>query len=612
MDGLVGHCAPLFLTLSVCLGSLSFARALPDEAVACLACHGNLEGAPALRAELFDVSVHRDIVCSACHAGAQTTPHSGNMPTADCGICHEDSLRALRGSRHGRVILNRATAVSKACAFCHGHPHEILPKSNPASKVSKLSQPDTCGVCHGDKDRVPPHIAQRKPIESYRHTIHAQMVKEGKPAAACADCHGAHNVRLPSDPASPVYHERVPETCGRCHESVVNEYKRSVHGKALALGIREAPACTDCHGEHTIRAPKEPSSSVQQGMVTKTCSGCHESQRIQGKFGLPSDRLKSYRDTYHGLASQRGSLKVANCASCHGWHGILPSDDPRSSVHRANLPKTCGQCHPEAGKQLSGGNIHGSSAEKHWSLAVATKFYFLAIPLTLGFMLLHNAFDFLRKALSPASSAQATHEDGLRMTMNERWQHAILLTCFFLLAYSGFALKFPESAWARLLAPFDEVMRKNIHRWTAFVFCASGLYHLFYVVATRRGRRMLKELLPRRHDAGELFARLFYYVGLKKTPPEASHFYHYAEKIEYWALVWGTVVMALTGGLILFNAFTLHWFPLWVADLATLVHYYEAILACLAIIIWHFYGVIFDPDVYPMNWAWLTGFKKRK
>ncbi|MGB9602406.1 MAG: hypothetical protein ACPMAG_06430, partial [Limisphaerales bacterium] len=47
--------------------------------------------------------------------------------------------------------------------------------------------------------------------------------------------------------------------------------------------------------------------------------------------------------------------------------------------------------------------------------------------------------------------------------------------------------------------------------------------------------------------------------------------------------------------------------PRWIIDVAITIHYYEAILACLAIIVWHFYHVIFDPDVYPMNLAWLDG-----
>jgi hypothetical protein len=79
------------------------------------------------------------------------------------------------------------------------------------------------------------------------------------------------------------------------------------------------------------------------------------------------------------------------------------------------------------------------------------------------------------------------------------------------------------------------------------------------------------------------------------------------EKLEYLAVAWGTTVMALSGFVLWFEDRALAWGPKWVTDLATVVHLYEAILAVLAILVWHFYSVIFDPVVYPMDPAWLTG-----
>jgi cytochrome b subunit of formate dehydrogenase len=77
--------------------------------------------------------------------------------------------------------------------------------------------------------------------------------------------------------------------------------------------------------------------------------------------------------------------------------------------------------------------------------------------------------------------------------------------------------------------------------------------------------------------------------------------------MEYWAVVWGTIIMGLTGLAIWAKIFVTDWLPRWVIDVATNVHFYEAILACLAIFVWHFYHVIFDPDVYPLNRACLDG-----
>ena len=77
--------------------------------------------------------------------------------------------------------------------------------------------------------------------------------------------------------------------------------------------------------------------------------------------------------------------------------------------------------------------------------------------------------------------------------------------------------------------------------------------------------------------------------------------------VEYWALIWGTVIMSVTGLLLWFENTAMAYFPKWLLDVATVVHLYEAWLATLSIIIWHFYAVIFNPQVYPLNWSMITG-----
>ena len=83
------------------------------------------------------------------------------------------------------------------------------------------------------------------------------------------------------------------------------------------------------------------------------------------------------------------------------------------------------------------------------------------------------------------------------------------------------------------------------------------------------------------------------------------------EKAEYWAVVWGAAVMILSGVMLWASDFAMAWLPKSLLDVATAVHFYEAVLATLAILVWHFYSVIFDPDVYPLDTAALTGFSAR-
>ena len=116
----------------------------------------------------------------------------------------------------------------------------------------------------------------------------------------------------------------------------------------------------------------------------------------------------------------------------------------------------------------------------------------------------------------------------------------------------------------------------------------------------------MSAFLPGTHDFREFVHRIGYNLGLKSEPPAPVRV-GYVEKVEYWAALWGTLVTAVTGFVLWFENFTLAWLPGWIPEAATVLHLLEAILAALAIAIWHFYFVIFDPAVYPMDMAWLTG-----
>jgi len=548
---------------------------------------------------------HAGWECTQCHTG--NVPDGKTMPEARCESCHEETFSILKQTRHGEIFLQRFETPTGGCLACHGEdPHEI-------KKISKVDQPKICGNCHENASKVPEFLSQKGPVKSYLLTVHGEAVHGGNlNAASCSDCHGGHNIRPPGDPASTLFHQNIFNTCGQCHPLETSNYRSSIHGKALAMGIREAPNCTDCHGEHTIRIPGEKSSSVWKGSVTKTCSACHSSEKIAIKFGLPADRLQTFMDSFHGLAGRAGDLTVANCASCHGWHDVLPSSDPLSRTHPDHLSETCGQCHPDAGIRLTTEKIHPSLSEgasAHPIAAWFRSFYLILIPLVIGGMILFNFIDFLRKALT-AKAANVYAEDAVLLSRSERRQHAVLVLSFITLAYSGFALAYPLSWWAE---PFQwlggEVTRRNVHRGAAILFVLISFVHLGYVLGTVRGRERLRAMLPQKRDLSEPLQLFLFNLGILKQRPALKHF-SFIEKAEYWALVWGSIVMLVTGLILVFHNFAFARFPLWVVEVAQVVHFLEAVLACLAIVVWHFYWVMLDPDVYPMNWAWLKGKKK--
>ena len=315
--------------------------------------------------------------------------------------------------------------------------------------------------------------------------------------------------------------------------------------------------------------------------------------------------------SYHGMASQMGSRVAANCASCHGVHNILPSSDPKSTINKANLVKTCGQCHPGANENFTTAKVHVDAplSADMGSIAVRfiRKFYLLMIFGTIGGMLLHNLIVLFKK-LADRRKGHAHFSGGPRtverMNPNQRRQHLVLLISFFTLVFTGFALKYPTS-WLGMVF-INESVRSIIHRIAGATLTIGGLYHAYYLMALKDGRKMFVDMLPNLKDAFDIKDVLAYYTGMSTKRPQFARF-TYAEKMEYWALVWGTFVMVATGLMLWFKVYVGNILPRWTLDAATAVHFYEAILATLAIIVWHFYQVIFDPDVYPINWAWFDG-----
>jgi cytochrome b subunit of formate dehydrogenase len=198
----------------------------------------------------------------------------------------------------------------------------------------------------------------------------------------------------------------------------------------------------------------------------------------------------------------------------------------------------------------------------------------------------------------------------LRMTLNERIQHVNLFINFTILVITGFALKYPEAFWASPITdvPMGMTFRGLLHRLSGVAILTLGGYHMLYLIFTKRGRGILWDMIPRLKDGSDLWETLKNNLFLNRPAKEIKMGrFNFREKFEYLGLIWGTIVMTVTGLILWFKTEWLIFFPMWTFDVARAIHFYEAILATLTIIVWHFYSVVFNPDVYPMNWAWITG-----
>jgi formate dehydrogenase gamma subunit len=641
--------------------------AAAQSASDCLVCHGSSTGLKNSQGKSITINraahmkgPHADLGCLDCHAGAAAQTHNSRTASASCTTCHSDSAKVLASGAHAAlgnpndpqtcITCHGTNNVTKAvagpqfcatchateveqyrksvhgraydhgngdvpsCQSCHGSAHAALPAADPRSPVSKEHLPDTCGSCHSDPKLAAKYMfAEVLPVQAYRQGVHGRAVERGNQnAATCNDCHGTHDILPASDPHSKIWRQNVASTCGKCHSEVFKTYAQSIHGQAVAKGVLQAATCTDCHSEHRILAPGDPGSPVYMANVSQeACSRCHADTQLMAGFNLPQDRVPTYEDSYHGLAAHEGRQTVANCASCHGVHNIYPSSDPRSTVNRANLSKTCGQCHTDAGSRFAIGPVHAFSSTTTGGrlLDYVKIFYFIVIPVTLGLMLLHNLIDWRRKARA-ALAQYRQHPGQIRLALSERAQHGVLVVSFIVLVITGFALKFPHAFWVAPMVRWEHhhAVRGWIHRIAGVVLIGASVYHIVYLALKKSGRRWLKDMVPDLRDAKEAIQTVEYNLGRRDQLPRYRRF-NYAEKAEYWALVWGTAVMAVTGVLLWLNDWILAHLPHPASILAisTAIHYYEAILATAAIVIWHFYAVIFDPDVYPLKWTFLTG-----
>ncbi len=217
---------------------------------------------------------------------------------------------------------------------------------------------DQCLLCH--------EALADKPSALFKHDIHRQK------GVSCADCHGgdrsADDMERAMDKSKGFIGvpkgDGISEACARCHASAdkmtqfkstlpTNQFevlKVSVHGRLSTTGKERIVQCTTCHNAHGVVSVKNPTSPVYPLNVVKACVKCHADAAFMQTYNpsLPVDQLDKYRTSVHGIRNVKGDPKVAECASCHGSHEILPAADVRSKVYATNIPGTCATCHGDA------------------------------------------------------------------------------------------------------------------------------------------------------------------------------------------------------------------------------------------------------------------------
>jgi len=415
------------------------------------------------------------------------------------------------------------------------------------------------------------------------------------------------------------YSEHSPEIiagCTDCHDDVTEVWRESIHGAGprTDTGVRR-PGCVSCHGP--LHAGT--TSPADKRAMTARCIACHE-------FGVgePGSTdayvADTYRDTIHGKMIALGNYQAAACFDCHGAHDIRAVDDPRATVYPDNRAATCRKCHPGATDSFTAAISHQPHTidADFWAWATALGFSVLTVG-TLLMLFVHLGLDLfhaVRNALTngeppehgPASAPLAADDEVVRFDGHIRLQHALMIVSFVTLALTGWPLK---SAAVGTSSGFVQALGGQaalavIHRCAGALLIFVTFYHLIYLFVRWRRGEISTDMIPGIKDAKDLGGNVLFYLGLRRERPKFGK-YTYYEKFDYWAIFWGVPIMAITGLVLWFPEIAARLLPGDFITLAFIAHSDEALLAILAIFLWHFYNQHLRPAVFPMSWVWITG-----
>ncbi|MGO9273847.1 MAG: hypothetical protein ACLQOO_27005 [Terriglobia bacterium] len=556
-------------------------------------------------------SRHARVACVQCHTGgdpSQLRPCATMKVKAECSACHAAAVEQFQESIHGQLVA-QGSPDAPACADCHGT-HGILGKNETHSPTFSRNVPELCAKCHqtGKQAAVRYQGTQINIVEHYEESIHGKgLLQSGLTVTAnCADCHTPHH-ELPSrDPRSSVNPRNVAATCGRCHQGIYDAFTASVHSPTVTKTTKPLPVCNECHSAHSIRRTDLSDFRLH---IMDQCGRCHEAI------------AQSYFETYHGKVSKLGYLKTAKCYDCHGAHDILPVSDPASHLSRANVVKTCGQCHPGTQRRFAGYLTHATHHDPAKYPFLFYTFWGMTTLLSVTLVVagLHTAAWFprslqFRKELD-AVSGDREEVYVRRFAPLERNLHLMVVFSFLGLALTGMTLKFSYTAWAQvlshLLGGFEAA--GLIHRVCALLtFCYFGL-HVWDLTRKRKAtgkswRRFIfgpESMVFNRQDWREFVGSLKWFIG--KGPRPQYGRWTYWEKFDYFAVFWGVVVIGSTGLLLWFPEFFTRVLPGSMINVATIIHSDEALLAVGFIFTVHFFNTHFRPERFPIDTVVFAG-----
>lgn len=563
---------------------------------------------------------------------ATNAPIAQKLDNATCQTCHDGRkgkqevlgaggekrpMHEVSPEKYGKSVHSTLQCVS-----CH---KDITDSATPHKKNS-AQKPD-CVQCHtalwetAKKDNLTVEKSRLgvvvQNIEAYKNSFHARPGKEDKSHvnATCNDCHDVHTFNVPprgTTQRADDWRRTVPNVCGeKCHSDELEEYSGSVHGKALIeKNNLKAAVCIDCHTSHDIG---NTSAAAVKLSITDRCGTCHQ------------ENMKSYRDTYHGQANALGNAATAKCFDCHGSHGILKVDDPKSKVSTNNRLKTCQQCHTNKkpgmfdatpGFVTFSPHANTHDFKKYPQMWITSKFMIALLVGVFAFFWLHSGLWYFRELKHRKEREAFPHlhirvadlpkdeKYFRRFAVGWRIAHLLFALATMTLVLTGMTALFSQTSWAPVVAHMlgGAHIAGIIHRVAAATFIVIFGVHFIYVMQRLLRSKTFRwfgpdSLVPNWKDLEDMIGMFKWF--LDKGPRPLFDRWTYYEKFDYWAVFWGVSIIGGSGLMLAIPSVTATFLPGWVFNVATVIHGEEAFLAAVFLFTVHFFNNHFRPDKLP-------------
>ncbi len=502
----------------------------------------------------------------------------------------------------------------------------VVLSSAPAFAASGDSDdPKWCRTCHDDA-----------PFSSAQFKLSAHKDQ------TCRDCHQGFQFN-PHEPVEEAKGDGIDalkkrgfknpialNACMDCHDSPSDVPGSFPHGKQKDGTKAGLPYCLDCHGDpHEIRLMKGQPANVRRVAMNIRCIKCHGDAKKMAPFHLRADIVAAYEHTMHAVKLDLGSPDAPGCADCHPAH---PARDDKKKA--ALALGACVKCHAGANPKFKDLASHKPMTRADRPISYFTiKFFAWLTFLTILGLSLHVLLDVIN-VVRRAGAPSVPHKQGkegaasldpvllgmvsegrieptgtvLRFDLNQRFAHGIMALSFTTLVLTGWPLSSHGIGASHFLVSLFGGLQSLgwLHRAAAVGLIIACVYHLAYLGVQMARGKLRFSMLPALKDAKDAVANILYFLGMRAEKP-AYHRFSYFEKFDYWAVFWGCVIMVGSGAVRWFPTQVMRFAPTWLYEVCYLAHTDEALLAALAIFVWHFYNVHLRPAVFPMSWVFLTG-----